>query len=125
MPAKSLRALLENSIDYAGLFPPAELAIEPALQAHTGYVRSPEQWMLGAFVLPVSKFSAAQPQFGLFDSEHPLRISALGPKTATLSDFQTALEKAARAIRSLLGARPAVLVEQFEMPLPPGAISDS
>jgi hypothetical protein len=30
MPAASLRALLENAIDYAGLFPPAELALEPA-----------------------------------------------------------------------------------------------
>jgi hypothetical protein len=81
--------------------------------------------MLGAFVLPIAKFSAAQPQFSLFDSAHPLRISALGPKTATAADFQTALAEAAKAIRSLASARPAVLVEQFEMALPPGAIPDS
>src|SRR5690348_6846865 len=125
MAAKSLHALLENSVDYAGLFPPAELALEPALQAQSAYVRSPDRWMLGAFVLPVAKFSAAKPQFSLFDSAHPLRISALGSKTTTIAEFQTALAKAAEAISSLASARPAILVEQFEMPLPPGAIPDS
>jgi hypothetical protein len=54
-----------------------------------------------------------------------LRISALGPKTTTAADFQTALAEAAKAICALASARPAVLVEQFEMSLPPGAIPDS
>ena len=59
MPAASLRALLANSVDYAGLFPPATLALEPALQNHAAYVRDPDVWMLGAFVLPVGKFEEA------------------------------------------------------------------
>src|SRR5689334_25193599 len=108
MPARSLRALLENSIDYAGLFPPAELALEPALRAQSEYVRSSDRWMLGAFVLPVAKFPAAQPQFDLFDAAHPLRISVLGPKTTTIAEFQSAIEKAAEAITSLAHARPVV-----------------
>src|SRR5262245_38017019 len=125
MPAKSLRALLEHSIDYAGLFPPAELALEPALKAQSAYVRSPDRWLLGAFVLPIAKFSAAQTQLNLFDTAYPLRISALGPKTTTAVEFQTALRKAAAEIKSFASAQPAVLVEQFEMPLPPETISDS
>jgi hypothetical protein len=125
MPAKSLRALLANAIDYAGLFPPAELALEPALQAQSTYVRSAEDWMLGAFVLPIGRVSAAQSQFSLFDSVHPLRISALGSKTTSAAEFQTAVAEAAKAIRFLAGAQPAVRVEQFEMPLPPGPISES
>ena len=32
MPAASLEALLAKSIDYAGMFPPCSLALEPALQ---------------------------------------------------------------------------------------------
>src|SRR5207249_4476257 len=36
-----------------------------------------------------------------------------------------ALEEAAKAIKSVAGARPAVLVEQFEMPLPPKAVPES
>jgi len=125
MPAASLHALLQHSIDYAGLFPPAELALEPALENQSAYVRSADSWMLGTFVLPIGKFAAAASHFALFDSEHRLRISALGPKTTNASEFEQALSEAAKAIKSLSGARPAVLVEQLEMPLPPGSIHES
>src|SRR4051812_12796964 len=111
MPAASLRALLEHSIDYAGLFPPADLALQPALRNQSVYTRSDDRWMLGAFVLPVSKFSAAAADFGLFNSDHPLRISALGPKTATVLEFQAALHKAVQAINSFSNAHPTVLIE--------------
>ena len=67
MPAASLRALLENAIDYAGLFPPAGLALDPALQNQAGYVRSPDRWMLGAFVLPIGKFAAARNHLAEFE----------------------------------------------------------
>ena len=38
MPAASLRALLAQAIDYAGLFPPASLELEPALAAWVALV---------------------------------------------------------------------------------------
>ena len=51
MPVAALRALLENAIDYAGLFPPADLALEQALKNQAAYVRSPDRWMLGVIHL--------------------------------------------------------------------------
>ena len=48
MRADSLRALLAHAIDYAGLFPPANLALEPALKNYAEYIRTPDAWMLGA-----------------------------------------------------------------------------
>jgi RHS repeat-associated protein len=42
----SLRALLDRSIDYAGMFPPCSLALEPALENQARYVRSADAWML-------------------------------------------------------------------------------
>ena len=42
MATASLRALLTQAIDYAGLFPPAELALEPALKNHAAFVLSPD-----------------------------------------------------------------------------------
>ena len=54
----SLRALLDRAIDYAGMFPPCDLPLEPALQNQASYVRSPEAWMLNGFVLPVEQFDA-------------------------------------------------------------------
>jgi hypothetical protein len=126
MPAASLRALLAHSIDYAGLFPPADLALEPALRNQAGYARSPDRWMLGAFILPIRKFADARAHLTQFDREHPLQISALGPKTAKAAEFRPALEAAAQAIKELLGAHEEVVsIRQFEMPLPPGPVEDS
>src|SRR5437870_1207106 len=100
MPA-SLRALLERSIDYAGMFPPCSLELEPALKNQGQYVRSPDAWMLSTFVLPVAQFEAVEKHLSQFDPKHPLRVSALGPKTETAADFVGAVKTATQAIRSL------------------------
>ena len=100
MPAASLRALLAHSIDYAGMFPPCSLALEPALQNHAQYARSPEAWMLNTFVLSVDQFDAARQLLSLFDPAHQLRVAALGPRTADANSFLDALEDVDAAIRS-------------------------
>ncbi len=126
MPAASLRALLAHAIDFAGLFPPADLALEPALQNQAAYVRSPDRWMLGAFILPIAKFAEARAQLAQFDTQHPLEISALGPKTTKAAEFRRALETAAEAIKEFLnGHKRMVSIKQFEMPLPAGPIAKS
>jgi hypothetical protein len=96
----SLRALLDHSIDYAGMFPPCSLALEPALQNHANYVRSPEVWMLNAFVLPVERFHETRQFLSEFDPLHPLRVAALGPKTENADAFLDALCDADTAVRS-------------------------
>jgi hypothetical protein len=101
MPPPSLRALLAQSIDYAGMFPPCSLALEPALQNQAHYVHSPEAWMLSAFVLPVEQFDAAKQLLSQFDPLHPLRVAALGARTGTANAFLDSLEDADAAIRSL------------------------
>jgi hypothetical protein len=96
----SLEALLTGSIDYAGMFPPCSLALEPALQNHASYVRSSEAWMLNGFVLPVEQFDLTRQFLSRFDPLHPLRVAALGPKTANANAFLDGLEEADGAIRS-------------------------
>jgi len=100
MLAASLRALLDQAIDYAGMFPPCSLALEPALQNHATYVRSPEAWMLNGFVLPVEQFDATRQLLSNFEHQYSLRVAALGRKTASADAFLDALEDAATAIRS-------------------------
>jgi len=119
MPAASLRALLAHAIDYAGLFPPATLALEPALANYGEYIRMPDAWMLGAFILPVAQFSAATRGLSQFDAANPLRVSALGPKTDNTDTFLASLDGAMEAIRSFRAAcRGVALIDQFEMALP-------
>jgi hypothetical protein len=100
MPAASLRALLNQAIDYAGMFPPCSLPLEPALRNQASYVRSPEAWMLNGFVLPVEQFDATTQFLSKFDTHHPLRVAALGPKTTNADAFLDALYNAYAAIRS-------------------------
>ena len=117
--AASLRALLEHSIDYAGMFPPCSLELEPALTNHARYARLDDSWMLNAFVLPVAQFDAAKQFLALFDPSHPLCISALGPKTENAAAFLEALEETDAAIRSFAAHNvDLVSISQLEMFLP-------
>jgi len=124
--AASLRALLEHSIDYAGLFPPSSLELEPALANQARYVRLDEEWILNAFVLPVGQFEAAKQFLPQFDPEHPCRISALGPKMENATAFLDALEDADEAIRSFSAHNvDLVSITQLEMFLPGDVDPDS
>src|SRR5438105_8857235 len=101
MPAAaSLRALLGRTIDYAGMFPPCSLDLERTLKNQAEYVRSPDAWMLSAFVLPVAKFSEAASFVSQFDKQHPLRVSALAAKTENAKDFLNELKNVADATGS-------------------------
>src|SRR2546430_9604919 len=118
--AASLRALLARSIDYAGMFPPCQLELEPALKNQAQYLRSTDAWMLSAFVLPVQQFGAANQLLTEFDPLHPLQVSALGPKTDNVAAFRAALAKTDAAIRSLSTHNvDLVSVSQLEMFFPP------
>src|SRR5437867_9971507 len=115
----SLQALLTSAIDYAGMFPPCSLALEPALQNHANYARSTEASMLNGFVLPVEQFDAAKQLLSGFDPQHPLHVAALGPKTTSANAFLEAFEHAVAAIRSF--ARydvDLVSISHLEMSLP-------
>jgi hypothetical protein len=118
MPNASLETLLAKSIDYAGMFPPCSLALGPALQNHAQYVRSPEAWMLNTFVLPIEQFDAAKQLLSLFDPARPLRVAALGAKTADADGFLDALEDTDMAIRSLSSNVDLVSISHLEMFLP-------
>ena len=119
MPSAAFRALLEQSIDYAGTFPPCSLELEPALRNQAQYVLDPDAWMLGTFVLAMGKFDAAAGNLSLFDREHPLLISALGAKTTNTGEFIDALKIATEKIRSFSAEHvDLVSVRQLEMPLP-------
>ena len=100
------------------MFPPCSLDLESALRNQAEYVRSPDAWMLGAFVLPVEQFDAAKQLLSQFDPLHPLRVAALGPKAANADTFLDALEDADTAIRSLSSNVDLISISHLEMFLP-------
>lgn len=52
----SIRALLEGVIDYAGLFPPAELPMAEAVANYARYRDGEYAWMLARFVVPHARW---------------------------------------------------------------------
>jgi len=51
----AIRILLRNSIDYAGLFPPAGLDIAAAVNNYHRYRAGDTAWALGRFILPAGR----------------------------------------------------------------------
>jgi hypothetical protein len=54
-PKESVRALLCEIVDYAGLFPPSQLSMSEAVGNYATYKNSNYNWMLGRFVVPVNR----------------------------------------------------------------------
>lgn len=122
MAAASLRALLEGAIDYAGLFPPANLELAPALENHARYVRSADAWMLGVFILPIAKFDDVPAKLSGFNVHHRLKLSALSAKTDHVAELVASLNKAKDAIKGFkLRHGASRSITQVEVPLPTSA----
>jgi hypothetical protein len=79
----ALHTLLEQSIDYAGLFPPAGLDMAHAVRNYASYRESKDAWALGRFVVPAGRleeFEKAAKEFLPSTPGTPWRLSALlGP----------------------------------------------
>ena len=52
-----VHTLLRQSIDYAGLFPPAGLGMSPAVQNYIRYRAGVDAWALGRFVVPATRLA--------------------------------------------------------------------
>lgn len=53
----SIKTLFSSIVDYAGLFPPAKLTMEEAIANYARYQTADYHWMLGNFVLTVSRLN--------------------------------------------------------------------
>ncbi len=85
---ESVRILMTNLVDYAGLFPPAGLPMAEVVTRWARYAAGHDSWMLGRLIVPVSKldeFEQAVERLGQIphrgaDADgilEPWRISAL------------------------------------------------
>jgi len=80
MPETALHALLAGAVDYAGLFPPAGLPMGEAVANYAEYVRGPDAWALGRFVVPIARLAELEQSADALAPrvpEAPWRLSAL------------------------------------------------
>lgn len=120
-----MRALLDGVIDYAGLFPPAELSMEEAFARFLRHRVSGDAWMLARFVCPASRLDELEPLLESVDIvPQPLRIAALGRGGTTLEEFNAGIDHDAAAIRGFTarhGERAAADVFEVKLPEAGGA----
>lgn len=73
-----LRALLANSIDYAGLFPPAQQSMADAVTAYARYYIGVDADLLGRFVVPATRLDEfSQVAASSLSRKEPWRLAVL------------------------------------------------
>jgi hypothetical protein len=114
---KIIRVLLENLIDYAGLFPPAALTLEQAVRNYAGYRTGDYCWALGRFVVPVRLLKDLENVSALLGDgdESPWLLTALVGADAA-RDLSRVLEFNARHSRG--PGRPHMRIDTVEIKSP-------
>jgi hypothetical protein len=118
---ESVRLLLDGVIDYAGLFPPAQLELAPALANYLACRGDLDAWMLGRFICPAERLQEliAGIDTRQGGSVQPIRVSVLGRGGETAQQFLEQLTADVRAMASARDEGSAVLlIEGYETRLP-------
>lgn len=91
-PSPSVRSAFARLVDYAGLFPPAQLSLAQATTEYREARRGAHAWMLGRFIIPASTLtSASQPGGGPFSvildggSDAAAWLESIGSRVAALA----------------------------------------
>src|SRR4051812_21841143 len=74
---QSIKALLSEIVDYAGLFPPSNIPMAGAVRNYAEYLKSEHSWMLGKFIVPVRNLDKFNREAEGYFSDRPWRISAI------------------------------------------------
>ncbi|MDZ7681375.1 MAG: hypothetical protein U5J63_06565 [Fodinibius sp.] len=89
----SFKAYMAGIIDYAGLFPPADLSLDTSMQKYSAYRQSEDSWMLSRFIIPASRLAELKPYREiLFEEDDPFDFSVLGQDAETVSEYEEQLD---------------------------------
>jgi hypothetical protein len=119
----SVRAFFAGLIDYAGLFPPAKLPLDRAIDNYARYRAGSDAWMLGRFIIPAARLGELDVHADLFSSGPPWQFSVLGRGGEAAEQFRSGLDadlQAVTAFRARHGS--GALVDAFEVRLPAAAV---
>lgn len=115
---------MSGIIDYAGLFPPADLSLDPAIRNYAAYRKNKEGWMLSRFIIPATKLEDLEPyRDELLMEGEPYPFSVLGTGSDTLNEYEDVIRKLFKScteFKKYHGKR--VTTEVIEIKLPREAV---
>jgi hypothetical protein len=117
-PKTAFQAFMSQILDYAGLYPPANLPLEDAFKNFAAYQSSPEAWMLSRFVVPARRLVE------LPDFEENLSFTLLGRGGRDMGEFLENVTLDIADINTFHELRPNVSADMFEVALPASSLVD-
>jgi hypothetical protein len=117
-PKESVRVLLNEIIDYAGLFPPSQVSMSEAVLNFATYRHSNYGWMLGRFVLPVSRldeFYESAKEFLPRGRASAWRLSVLAGEDLAVCDVLEVKAATVSKIENTIAALPKAVTPYFEV----------
>ena len=98
MTSVAVRELLEHIIDYAGMFPPASLPLNEALEHYTRERHGPDAWLLGRLVVPAGSLDALETALPSAREVYPVSV-ILGAEASALARVRAFNERQAGRAR--------------------------
>ena len=121
----SLRSLLSRVIDYAGMFPPAELPVGQALRNYAEYRGGEHSWALSRLVIGASTLEQIDLKASEFAAEAgaPWHLAVIGRGGEELISCLKVLQQEMRAISTFNQRNEGVAsVDVIEMRMPPAVM---
>ncbi|HTA38270.1 MAG TPA: hypothetical protein VK760_04300 [Candidatus Acidoferrales bacterium] len=114
--APSVRAAFGALVDYAGLFPPAKLAMPDAVAEYDAARRGPYAWMLGRFIVPASRLAELT---GAIGGLEPFALSVIVDADADARRWFGSAQRCLGEVAAYRLSEPRIRIEALEAALPP------
>jgi hypothetical protein len=99
----SFKAFMGNLIDYAGLFPPANLSLDRAFKNYINYKQESDAWILANFICPVHLLEQLIPyRHTLQEKNQEISITVLPAVVEMRSNYSSIFEKNIQDIADFL-----------------------
>jgi len=116
---RALKTLLAGVIDYAGLFPPAKLLMEPAVEEYLGHRDGLDSWIVDRYACPALHLSELADELEKHELKESVSVAVIGTSGKDKHHWDTALKQDEAAMAAFrLRAVNRGIIEAYEVRLP-------
>ena len=117
-PKIAFRTFMLQILDYAGMYPPANLSLDEAFKNFVAYQSDPYAWMLSRFVIPAKRLK----EISAFNEK--ISFTTLGRGGKDMDEFLANVNLDIADIRTFCDSHQAATVDMYEVALPASSLTD-